>query len=61
MFNEYKAYDYVKIVAENDWNGLIGTVVQSEQGYLQIFCVQKAANIYLVNENNIGDIEPYAA
>ena len=56
----YKVHDYVRIVADNDWNGLVGIVREVDRGVLHVVCVQKPGSIYFVTRENIGDIEPFA-
>jgi hypothetical protein len=56
---EYKVNDYVKFVANNEWNGLIGIISEIHKGILHIVCIHKPAFIYFVDESNMGDIEPF--
>ena len=54
---DFKLHDHVRIVAENEWKGLIGIVRDISHGFVHILCVTRPANVYLVGEINLHDIE----
>lgn len=54
---EFKLHDYVRIIAENEWNGLVGIVRDISNGFLHIACVKRPSDIYLVGDFNLSDIE----
>ena len=53
----FNVNDRVLIVADNDWNGMIGIVRDISQNIMQIFCIKRPAHVYFVDESNISDIE----
>ncbi|MCL1828023.1 MAG: hypothetical protein FWG32_00855 [Oscillospiraceae bacterium] len=53
----FSVHDHVRIVADNDWKGMIGIVRDISYDIMQISCINRPAYLYLVNESNIGDIE----
>ena len=54
---DYSVHDHVRIVADNDWYGLIGIVREISNSLMQISCIRRPSQVYLVNEANIEDIE----
>ena len=58
---EFKLHDHVRIIADNDWHGLIGIVRDISHGFMHIVCVRRPATVYLVGDVNIDDIEPLEA
>jgi hypothetical protein len=57
---KFSVYDYVTIVAKNEWHGYVGIITEIRNGYIHIRCIQRAAELYLVGQDNINDIELYA-
>jgi len=53
----FNVHDHVKIVADNEWTGLVGIVRDISNGFLHIVCVKRPTDMYLVDERNIDDIE----
>lgn len=53
----YKIGDYVRIIADNEWNGLTGIIREKFEETLYIFCVTKPLYLYSVNRDNMSDIE----
>ena len=57
---DFSVHDHVRIVADNDWHGLVGIVRDISDGFMQILCIKRPSDVYLVTETNIRDIEPLA-
>ena len=57
----FSVHDHVRIVADNEWNGLVGIVRDISDGFMQIFCIKRPSHVYLVNEHNIHDIELFSS
>jgi len=55
----YSVLDYVMIVANNEWHGLIGIITEIQHGYIHVKCVKRAAEHYIVGKDNIDDIQLY--
>ena len=53
----YHVNDQVLIVADNEWHGMIGIIRDISYNVMQVFCIKKPAHVYLVDENNLTDIE----
>ena len=57
----FSIHDQVRIVADNEWHGLVGIVRDISDGFMQIFCIKRPADVYLVHEANIEDIELFGS
>ena len=58
---DFSVHDHVRIVADNEWHGLVGIVRDISNGFMHIFCVRRPSDVYFVGEHNINDIEPFGA
>ena len=58
---DFSIHDHVRIVADNEWNGLVGIVRDISNGFMHIFCVKRPSDVYFVNEANLEDIEMFGS
>lgn len=57
MLGNYKLHDYVRIVADNDYNGLIGIIDEINEEVIVVFCTLKPVNRYVITQDNLNHIE----
>ena len=61
IMGNYCVHDHVRIIADNEWFGLIGIVRDISDGFMQISCIRRPSDVYIVNETNIEDIELFVS